>query len=289
MTDRQSYLQALGGELGRVGLRGRRRQRILDEFADHLTCDPGAELGAPRVLAEQFADELGTSQARTAAFAAFAALVVIGAVVVVRVVAMGPFNRIDGSVPDTLGILAAVMAAQIAFVSGSLALVRGLRLRGQRTISADEARILGRRAGVGLAAGALATMAIPLRASATPGHTPSTVWSVVAVAVALAAVLGALPAVVSAVRVRPVSPGQGEDVLADFGPLRPLVEAVTGASPTRFALLTGGGIAVVIAAAGVAADDPYDGLLRALMEAAAYLGAYALLGRYLGLRSARVE
>jgi hypothetical protein len=286
MTDRHSYLQSLGSELSRVGFRGTRRQRIIDEFSDHLACDPSAELGEPRVLAEQFADELGTSQARTAAFTAFGALVVLGAVLVVRLVSMGPFNRIDGSAGDTLGILVAIMAAQVAFVSGGLALVRGLRLRDRPTIPAEEARILGRRAGVGLAAGALATIAIPLRAAATPGHTPSTVWSVVTIAVALAAVLVAIPAVVRAVRLRPVCPGQGEDLLADFGPFRPVVDALTGASPTRFALLSGGGLAVVIAAAGVAADDPYDGIARGLVEAAVYLAAYALLGRYLGLRTA---
>jgi hypothetical protein len=286
MTDRDSFLQTLGSELSRVGFRGTRRQRIIDEFSDHLACDPSAQLGQPRVLAAQFADELGTSQARTAAFTAFGALVVLGAVLVVRLLSMGPFNRIDGSAGATLGILVAVMAAQIAFVSGGLALVRGLRLRHRRTIPAHEARILGRRAGVGLAAGALATVAIPLRAAATPGHTPSTAGSVVTVAVALAAVLAATPAVVRAARLRPASPGPGEDLLADFGPFRPLVAALTGASPTRFALLSGGAIAVVIAAAGVAADDPYDGILRGVMEAAVYLGAYALLGRYLGLRTA---
>lgn len=285
MTDRDSYLQDLNSELSRVGFRGARRQRIIDEFSDHLACDPSAELGEPRVLAEQFADELGTSQARTAAFTAFGALAVLGAVLVVRLVSMGPFNRIQGSPGDTLGILVGVMAAQIAFVSGGLALVRSLRLRGRPTIPADEARILGRRAGVGLAAGALATIAIPLRAAATPGQTPSTVWSVVTIVVALGAVVVAIPAVVRAARLRPVCPGQAEDLLADFGPFRPLVAALTGASPTRFALLSGGAIAVLIAVAGVVADDPYDGILRGLMEAAVYLGAYALLGRYLGLRA----
>ncbi|HET9720167.1 MAG TPA: hypothetical protein VFP55_08830 [Solirubrobacteraceae bacterium] len=284
MSEQRSYLRMLETELTRVGFRGARRRRILDEFADHLGCDPDAELGEPRALAAQFADELGTSRARTAAFTAFIALSLLGALLVVRLLAMGPFNQLHGSAGDTIGILVAVMAAQIAFVSGGLALVRGLRLRKQATIPAAEARILGRRAGVGLAAGALATIAIPLRAAATPGHTPSPLFSVLTVAVALAAVLVAVPAVVRAVRLRPVDPGEAEDLLADFGPLRPVVDALTGASPTRFALLTGAAIFVVIGLQGVVVDDPYDGILRGLLETAAYLGSYALLGRYLGLR-----
>lgn len=285
MAEPEAYLRALATELGRVGVRGGRRRRIVDEFADHLACDPSAELGEPRALAEQFADELGTSHARGAALTAFAALSLAGALLVARLLAMGPFNRVNGSVADTVGLLATVLAAQIAFVSGSLAVVRALRLRRHRTIPAAEARVLVRRAGVALVAGAVATIAIPLRAAAMPGHAGSAGWSVATVAIALAAIALAVPALIRAVRVRPRTPGASEDLLADFGPLRPLVDAIAGHSPTRFALLSGAGLALVVALAGVAAGDPYDGILRGLMEDAVYLGSYALLGRYLGLRA----
>ncbi|MFZ1997573.1 MAG: hypothetical protein WAU75_25870, partial [Solirubrobacteraceae bacterium] len=68
----------LGQELTAVGISGRLRGRILDEFADHLTCDPQAALGEPGALARQFADELGSTRARRAAVIAFAALALAG-------------------------------------------------------------------------------------------------------------------------------------------------------------------------------------------------------------------
>jgi hypothetical protein len=53
------------------------------------------------------------------------------------------------------------------------------------------------------------------------------------------------------------------------------------ASPWRFALL----VAFVTAAAGVAGNDPYDGVIRGLFEAAGCLAGFATLGRYLALRA----
>jgi hypothetical protein len=44
-------IDELARELTLVGVRGCRRERILDEFADHLACDPDAQLGEPRQLA----------------------------------------------------------------------------------------------------------------------------------------------------------------------------------------------------------------------------------------------
>jgi hypothetical protein len=52
----------------------------------------------------------------------------------------------------------------------------------------------------------------------------------------------------------------------------------------RRALMLGAGLAIVIALTGVAADDPYDGILRGLLESGAFLGGYAVLGRCLGIR-----
>ena len=43
-------------------------------------------------------------------------------------------------------------------------------------------------------------------------------------------------------------------------------------------------LAIVMALAGVAASDPYDGILRGLLEGGAFLGGYAILGRYLAIR-----
>jgi hypothetical protein len=61
----------LGRELAAVGIRGRERDRILAEFADHLACDPDAVLGDPRELARQFADDLATDTTRRAALWTF--------------------------------------------------------------------------------------------------------------------------------------------------------------------------------------------------------------------------
>jgi hypothetical protein len=78
MTETAPYLSELDAELARAGIRGSRRKRIVTEFADHLRCDSAADLGAPAALATEFADELGTSFARTAAFQAFVALALAG-------------------------------------------------------------------------------------------------------------------------------------------------------------------------------------------------------------------
>ncbi len=88
-----SYLNDLESELTATGIPARRRRRILAEFADHLHEDPSAELGAPRDLARQFADELGTSLARKAAFRAFAALAFAGVGLVAMFLAVGRVAR----------------------------------------------------------------------------------------------------------------------------------------------------------------------------------------------------
>ena len=71
MTDDTPYLTTLEAQPARAGIRGARRRPIVAEFAGHLSCDPRAELGDPAALATQFADELGTSFVRRAAFQAF--------------------------------------------------------------------------------------------------------------------------------------------------------------------------------------------------------------------------
>jgi hypothetical protein len=89
---RRPYLTEVGDELTKAGIRGRLRARILAELTDHLESDPGADLGDPARLARQFADELGTSRARTAAISAFAALALAGscaAALVLSVAASG--------------------------------------------------------------------------------------------------------------------------------------------------------------------------------------------------------
>jgi hypothetical protein len=47
----------------------------------------------------------------------------------------------------------------------------------------------------------------------------------------------------------------------------------------RLAFMVAAGIAIVMALAGVAADDPYDGTLRGLLEGGVFLGGYAVVLR----------
>ena len=69
-----SYLEALDRELREAAVRGRLRRRILAEIADHLACDPEADLGPPRALAREFAVQLGSSRTRRSACATVVAL-----------------------------------------------------------------------------------------------------------------------------------------------------------------------------------------------------------------------
>jgi hypothetical protein len=65
----------------------------------------------------------------------------------------------------------------------------------------------------------------------------------------------------------------------------PFVAPSLRAAPWRFAFGVAFALAAVITLARVGADDPYDGLHRGLIEAAAVPAGLGLLGRYLGLRS----
>jgi hypothetical protein len=57
------------------------------------------------------------------------------------------------------------------------------------------------------------------------------------------------------------------------------------ARPWRFALLVAGLAGLGVWVAGIAGADPIDGFIRGVFEALACLGGFALLGRYLSLRS----
>jgi uncharacterized membrane protein len=286
-----TYLNALESELAAVGIPAPRRRRILAEFADHLHEDPSAELGAPEDLAKQFADELGTSLARAASFRTFAALAFAGISLVAMFVAVGG-NRGLGlarhhhvATPTwTMPILLiAAVAAQVAFAAGVLALLRAWRLRHERVIKAADARVLARRSAVGLVGGLLTLAALPACALAFPyaaGHTWNVfAWIVAGVGVVVLA--AASPALVSSFRLRPTHAGEPSDLIADLGGWVP-----RSLTPTRIALLLALGIAVLLSAQGVIVDDPYDGAARGILDGAACLAGFAVLGRYLGLRTA---
>ena len=285
-----TYLNALESELKAAGIAPRRRARIVSEFAEHLHEDPNAELGAPAELARQFADELGTRLARTAAYRVFAALAVAGVALAAMFLAVGRMRALTmygGQHTPTPTwtapiLLAAALAAQLALAAGGLTLLRAWRLRHEPVISRGDATVLARRSAVAAICGAVTVAALPACALAFP-HAAGHTWSAFAWIIAGVTIAGlsmTVPTLIRSVRLLPTRTGTPSDLIDDLGPWAP-----RGLTPTGAALLLGLVIAVVVSAAGVLTDDPYDGALRALADAGACLAGYAVLGRYLGLRT----
>jgi hypothetical protein len=278
-------IDALHRELGAVGIRGRLRRRILEEFADHLACDPQAELGEPRELARQFADELGTSRSRGAAFTAFAALAFAGCLYSVSFVAYRHVATMHARTPLLGGLAGAlvVLAPQLAFVSGSLALLRAFRRRREPVLAGAEVRVIVRRTGLALASG-LATMAgLGLLVYEYGPHVQGWVrlLGYVAAGAGGLALVAAAPPLVAAARVHASAPGAAGDVFDDLGPLVP---ARLRGRPWKLALAVSGAIFLGVALAGVLQSDPFDGALRGIADGLACLVGFAVLGRFLGLR-----
>jgi hypothetical protein len=275
-------IDELARELATVGIRGRLRRRILAEFRDHLACDPEAELGEARVLARQFADELATSRSRRAALAAFAALGIAGVAYTVAFVAANTLGRSDlhprSPLLAGLASVTAVVAPQVAFVAGSLALLRAFRRRESRALPAAELRVLARRTSVALACG-LATMGAVAVLAYEYGV--GTGIAFVGAAVGGGALLLVSPAALSAAYVRPTAPGEPGDVFADLGALVP--ERFRG-DPWKLARAVAFVAGLGVWAAGIAMADPIDGFLRGVLEALACLSGFWALGRFLGLR-----
>lgn len=284
-----TYLEALEVELRSEGIPGRRRRRIVTEFADHLHEDPHADLGAPRDLARQFADELGTRLARRVAIVAFAGLAVTGVTCAVtfllgtRVVLLPPTVHQVGVGSHRWGWLAPLwlLSAQVAFAAGMLALLRTWRLRRVSVITGRDAQILYRRAGVGLLAGALTAGSLPLGISAGPGAVYVRSQSVGAACLLMLLVM--LVFALLAGRLRPSSQGAAGDLRFDLGTTDPRV------TPWRVALALSAAILIALAVFGIAADDPYDGIARGIADGAACFAGFAVLGRYLGLRAVSAE
>lgn len=281
-----SYLDDLSRELRAVGIRGRRLARILDEFGDHLECDSQAELGNPRELAGQFADELGTALARNAALIAFVTLALVASTVIARLATYLPLKNTNFSDADTGALMVSLLTAQIAFVAGGLGLVRAVRLRNHPTIPSAEARILRRRAAVGLLAGVIASVALPFHTASEQHPTPGDWMGYVAIALTIVVSMLAAWPIIAAGKVKPTAEGSASDIFDDLGPLAALAMALAGRSATRLASVLAAALVFAIAAAGFAAGDGFDGIFRGLAEGTVFVACYATLGRYLGLRSA---
>jgi hypothetical protein len=281
-----TYQDELRGELTAVGITGGARRRIVAEIADHLACNAEADLGAPRALARQFADEVGTVRARRAAAVSFVALAFAGLLFAAAFFA-SPHHAF-GAAPrgaPLLGRLAtglALLAPQVAFVAGVLAALRALRRRRAKVLPAAEAAVIVRRAALGLGAGIAAMVGLGLIALEYRAYLPGW-WVTLGEASALAGLLAlaaAAPSLLAALRVRPIAAGSPGDLFDDLGAWAP---GPLRGHPWWFAILAAGLVAVAITLAGVAGSDAFDGALRGIADGLACLFGFATLGRFLGL------
>jgi hypothetical protein len=278
----EEYVDELSRELEMVGIRGRLRRRVLTESEDHLRSDAEAldRFGSAVELANRFAAELGARSCRRAAVGAFAALGVAGVVYALSFVGAAFAGQ---PAPDTWPLLAqlmvpvAIVAPQVAFVAGSLALVRTLRRR-EFVLPSAELAVIKHRTGVALVSGvvttgALAILALELRAVSADWWVGGTLVGASFATPLL--VLAGIP-LVRASRLRPQVAGEAGDLFDDIGLGR--------TDPWRFACLVAGALGLTVFFAAGVQGDPFDGAVNAIAEALACLSGFAVLGRYLGLR-----
>ncbi|HEX3976259.1 MAG TPA: hypothetical protein VHW96_08325 [Solirubrobacteraceae bacterium] len=284
------FQSRLGQELSAAGIQGRLRGRILAEYADHLACDPEAQLGEPRALARQFADEVGSTRARRAAVIAFAALALAGILFAVAFVtsssAFGAAPK-GGPVSGRIATGLAILSSQVAFVAGMLAVLRWVQRRRSGVLPAAEATVIVRRAAVGVLSGILTMVSLGTIAIAYHRFLAGTwvTFTIVVAAVGTAGLLASLPSIWEATRLRPVASGGAGDIFDDLGDFVMLVPPPLRGRPWRFAAVVSVAVAVVITLVAVPAQDLYDGALRGTLDALLCMAGFATLGRYLGLWS----
>jgi len=289
----EAYLDELSAQLGRLGVRGRRRRRILAESEDHLRSDPEAtrRFGDPAEIAQAFANDLGARGAMRAPLWTFAALAAAGTLYTALLLVWsgtGSLQAIARSGDDpALGLAAGaalVLAPQVGFATGVLGLWRALRWRGRRSVPAAEVRAVRRRTAIALVSGVATMGALGLFAEQFASRLPS--WSpgvAVAGAVASAALLtGCGAAALQTATIRVAFAGPAGDIFDDLGRVVP---AALRGRPWRFAGAVAAGSGAVVWLAGVVASDPYDGALRGIGEGAACFIGFAILSRFLALRS----
>jgi hypothetical protein len=297
------YLGSLERRLAQVGVEGRDAGRLLAETRDHLleagerssAASAVSAFGDPLELARRVAAELGTTRTRTAALSAFAALAFSGGVYAVLFVTLAHAGLLDltgGSVPGlgAAALAGAVFFPQLAFAAGCLALVRVVRLRTSGAQPGAELRVQRARVVVALAAGALTFVSFAV--AALDYHADLQRWwtvTALALSVPLALLLAGMmrPCRRAA---RPWSlPGEhAGDATADLEAVLAAVPVLRSAPHPRTAGQLVCAVATLAAAgvalAGALAGDPFDGLLRAAVEAVAVLVCFAVLGRRLALR-----
>ena len=290
--------------LRQAGVGPRTTRRLLDEAYDHLLEASAARgedaaiaaFGDVRALARDVAAGLATARTRRAAYGGFAALAATGLayLYVMSLTPGGGWPDMFSARHEAVGVtatLAIFFLPQIAFVAGSLALVRALRLRRLPVVSDAELRVARRRTAVALGAGALtiawlAVYAFEFGSELGPGW----VTTAYALAASLAVPLGAA-ALATARSAAPTAArgGPAGDVFDDLGVLVDRAHGIRRLDlrrhPWRFALLVATVVGIVGLVVGWQAEGTLgDGVVRGALEALALLGCFAALGKVLALR-----
>jgi hypothetical protein len=290
-----SWLSAFEDELTARGVRRSARERLVAELADHLECERDlstrlelTQLGEAREIACQCADELAADDARRGALHAFGALALTAVALVVSQATLGGigYPGFDHGFTAALSlpaILALVVGAQVALVSGTLAAWRALRRRREPVLPGAEVALVNRRARVGLAGGLAVCASMALYAVDFATVLP--VWWL-ALSGGLAILAGG--ALVAAWRrvslgasTVALAGGPAGDIYDDLPPLR----ALRG-HPWRLwmgaTLLCGGAMTLF---EWHAERSLAEGLQRGVAEAVLFSICFAALARAVGARS----
>ena len=285
-----SWLDDLSCELYARGVPRRERTRIVLELDDHIACEPGCEqrLGEPHALAIRFADELAAAGARRSAFAAFAALAVAAAVLVVSQITLARFVHYPGSsngisallfLPAILGM---TVAPQVALAAGALATWRAVRRRREVSLAAAEIALIQRRTRVALRAG-FATMAgVELYVLNFSERLPGW-WLGLTGAIAALAGAGLFAASRILARSRRIVSGAGGGPGDIYDDLPVLGSDWLRSRPWVLGGLASLAVGVVIGAFEAHAEHSvFEGIQRGTFEAIAAAIGFALLGRAIG-------
>ena len=149
-------------------------------------------------------------------------------------------------------------------------------------LPAAEAKVIVRRAAVGVICGIVTMVSMGTVAIAYHRFQPSAwaTFAIVAASVGTAALLASLPALWEAARLRPVAEGGPGDIFDDLGGVVP--HPLAG-RPWLLAVVVSAAVAVVITLVAVPAQDAIDGAMRGVVDAVLCMLGFATLGRYLGL------
>lgn len=289
-----SWLSELEDELAVRRVPRRARERLVAELADHLACEQGwatrlelTRLGAAREIAGQYADELATSDARRGAFAAFGALALTAAMLLVTLSTLGGigYPGLGGGFSAALSlpaIAAFVFGSQVAWVAGMLAAWRAARRRAVDVMPGAEVALVRSRTRVAIGAGLAISLGAALYVIDFIDVMPLW-WLVLAgglSALATAALVAAWRTASVGSRTVALADGPAGDMFDDIPLLRPL-----RGHPLRtclgFALASGTAITLV---EWHAERSFAEGLQRGGAEAIVFVLCFALLGRAVGAR-----